>query len=160
MIENASIFLEAFFMAETHVVSALMDKRAEILGEIEFRHKEIARLTQDLTHLESTLSIFSPNISIATQKPKEYRMRLSPFKHGELPILIMEMLRLSEKPMATNEIAYKLAENRGLPTDKDYDRVVKPVHSVLQRMRRSGVVCHVGRVVGAGGGAILWKLVV
>lgn len=145
-------------MAETHVVSALLAKRAEILGEIEFKQKEIGQLSESLKHIESTLTIFSPNMEIATQKPKQYRMRLSPFKHGELPVLILDMLRVANQPMATNEIAYKIAESRGLPTDKDYDRVVKPIHSVLQRMRSNGSIRHVGRTIAQGGGAILWEL--
>lgn len=146
-------------MAETHVVSALLAKRAEITGEIEYRHQEISRLNQDLDHLDATLKIFAPDLNVATQKPKQYRMRTSPFLHGELPVLIMDMLRLANRAMGTNEIAYQLAEKRGLPTEKDYNRVVKPIHSVLQRMRRNGTICQVGRTIGQGGGAFLWQLV-
>jgi len=45
-----------------------------------------------------------------------------------------------------------------LPTEKDYDRVVKPVHSALQRMRSKGVVTPIARTTGPGGGAIVWDL--
>ena len=37
-----------FFMAESHVVSGLVSKRAEMAGLIEHHQKEITRLSSDL----------------------------------------------------------------------------------------------------------------
>ena len=143
----------------TFVISGLTKTRAEILGQIEYCHKELARLDAALIHLDATLKFIAPDIDLVTQKPKEHRIRLSPYKSGEVPRMIMDVLRESEQPMATNEIAYKIAEMRGLPTDKDYDRVVKPIHSALQRMRREELIEPVGRLPGAGGGPMLWQLI-
>jgi hypothetical protein len=145
-------------MADTHLISGLTKTRAEILGQIEFCHKELARLDAALIHLDATLKFIAPDIDLATQKPKEHRIRLSPYKNGEVPRMIMDVLRESEQPMATNEIAYKIAEMRGLPTEKDYRVVVKPIHSALQRMRMQNIVEPVGRLPGAGGGPMLWQL--
>jgi hypothetical protein len=146
-------------MAQTHVVSALLEKRSELVGLLEFKHKEITQISNELNHIESTLMIFSPHVNFATQKPKQYQMRFSPFKQGELPVLIMNLLRDSNKPLATNEIAYQLAQLRGLPAEKDYDCVVKPVHSALQRMRSKGVVTPIVRTTGPGGGANVWECI-
>lgn len=146
-------------MAESHVISGLTKARAEILGKMEYYHKELARLDTALIHLDETLKFIAPDIDLVTQKPKEHRVRLSPYKNGEVPRMIMDVLRETEQSMATTEIAYKIAEMRGLPTDKDYDRVVKPIHSALQRMRMQNIIEPVGRLPGAGGGPILWQLI-
>ncbi len=45
-------------MAEPHVVSALVAKRAELAGEIEAAEKRVAKLRADLLHLDATLRLF------------------------------------------------------------------------------------------------------
>jgi hypothetical protein len=146
-------------MGDTFLISGLTKKHKEIEGQIEYCHKEIARLSNALGHLRATIELIAPEIDLETLEPKEHRVRISPYKNGEVPRMIMDVLRESEQPMATNEIAYKIAEMRGLPTDKDYDRVVKPIHSALQRMRMQNIIEPVGRLPGAGGGPILWQLI-
>jgi hypothetical protein len=78
-------------MAPTHVVSALLEKRSELVGLLEFKHKEITQISNKLNYIESTFMIFSSDVNLATQKPKQYQMRLSPFKQDELPVLIMNL---------------------------------------------------------------------
>jgi hypothetical protein len=46
-------------MAESHVVAALISKRAELAGLIEHQQKEMRRLADDLAHLDATLRLFS-----------------------------------------------------------------------------------------------------
>lgn len=146
-------------MAESHVVTGLLTLRSELIGKIEYAHKQIAKFNSDITHIEATIKLISPNLNLSTNKPKEYRVRLSPFRNGEVPVLILDILRQSDMPLSTSEIAHGIAKARGLPEDKDYDRVVKPIHSALQRMRRNGFIEPVGKTPGQGGGAILWKLI-
>ncbi len=145
-------------MDDTFLLSGLLSKRAELIGKIEHCHKEIAKLNTAVNHLEATLRLIAPELDLSTQKPKEYRPRQSPFRNGEVPVLILNLLRERQAPMATNEIAYTLAAQRNLPTDKNYARVVKPIHSALQRLRRNGVIEPIGKIPGAGGGSILWQI--
>ena len=44
-------------MAESHVVADLITKRAELAGLIEHQQKEMARLADDLAHLDATLKL-------------------------------------------------------------------------------------------------------
>ncbi len=46
-------------MAESHVVMALISKRAELAGLIEHQQKEMGRLADDLAHLDATFKLFS-----------------------------------------------------------------------------------------------------
>ena len=49
-------------MAESHVVPALITKRVEMAGLIEHQQREMARLADDLAHLDATLRLFSPGV--------------------------------------------------------------------------------------------------
>lgn len=145
-------------MAESHVVAGLLTLRSELIGKIEYAHKQIAKFNSDIAHLEATIKLISPNLNLTTNKPREYRVRLSPFKNGEVPVFVMDFLRQSEVPLSTAEIAYAIAQARGLADSKDYDNIVKPIHAALQRMRRRSMIEAVGRTKGRGG-SILWKLI-
>jgi len=49
------------FMADSHVVTGLVDKRREIAGVIDRHRQEMARLADDLAHLEATIKLFAPD---------------------------------------------------------------------------------------------------
>ena len=53
-------------MAESHVVTALISKRAEMAGLIEHHQKEMGQLAADLAHLDATLKLFSPELDLRT----------------------------------------------------------------------------------------------
>jgi hypothetical protein len=145
-------------MAETHVVTGLLAIRAELLGKIEYAHKQIAKFNSDITHIDATIKLIEPELNIATNKPREYRVRLSPFKNGEIPVMVLDLLRKSDLPLSTTDIAYAIAKAKGLEDGKDYNKAVKPIHAALQRMRRRGMIDAMGRSKGQGG-SILWQLV-
>jgi hypothetical protein len=146
-------------MGDTFLISGLMGKRAELIGQIEYHYRELAKLDLSLRHVEATLQLISPNIDIATQKPKEYRIRNSPFRNGEVPVLIMIALRESASPLPTNAIAAALAKSRLIPnTGEPYAQISKIVLSALQRMKAKGVIEIVGKIHGTGNGTLLWRL--
>lgn len=146
-------------MAKSLVLSGLLTLRSELIGKIEYAHKQIAKLNSEVVHLEATIRLVVPDFDINTNKPKEYRVRISPFINGELPVLIMDALRQSALPLSTTEIAYCIAKAKGLGEDKDYNRVVKPVHGALQRMRSRGMVEAIGKASSSGNAAFLWQLI-
>ena len=47
-------------MAESHVVSALVRKRAEIAGLIARTERQLGQFRADLVHLDATLRLFAP----------------------------------------------------------------------------------------------------
>ena len=51
-------------MAESHVVSGLVAKHAELAGLIQFHRIEIERVASDLKHLNATLKLFDPEIDL------------------------------------------------------------------------------------------------
>ena len=49
-------------MAETHVVSALVDKRAELAGQITRFEQQLGQFRADLTHVDATIRLFAPDL--------------------------------------------------------------------------------------------------
>ena len=57
-------------MTDTHVVSALRLKRAEISGHIHDLEKRIARQRANLANLDATIKLFSPGTNPDAIPPK------------------------------------------------------------------------------------------
>ena len=53
-------------MAESHVVSALVSKRAEIAGLIARKEQQLGQFRADLVHLNATLRLFAPGLEPKT----------------------------------------------------------------------------------------------
>ena len=47
-------------MAESHVVSALVDKRAELAGQIVRIEQQLGQFRADLIHIDATIRLFAP----------------------------------------------------------------------------------------------------
>ncbi len=105
-------------MGETHVVSALRDKRAEISGAIVGLEKELGRRRTDLMHLDATLRLFAPALAPQSIKPRKQTGRNSWFRKGERSRLVLALLRTADRPLATREITGRLAAAKGIdPSD-------------------------------------------
>lgn len=142
-------------MAETHVVSALIRKRAEIAGQIEHTQSSLRQLIIDLDNLDATIRLFKPDIDLEEIKPKPLPPRHQAYK-GEISRIVLETLRQSEKPLTAQEIAQHVMAARGLNTaDKRLVRLIgKRVGACLRHHRERGVL----ESQGGGGALLLWTL--
>lgn len=127
-------------MADSHVVSALKAKRAEIAGRIQRNQRELQELVIDLDHVDASLRIFDPDIDLDSIRP-----RLVPIAHeafrGALKRLVLDALRDASQPITTLDIAKHVMAGRGLnPEDKRLQRVmIRRVGSCLMKMREKGL---------------------
>jgi hypothetical protein len=71
-------------MAETHVVSALVDKRAEIAGQITRFEQQLGQFRADLTHVDATIRLFAPDLTPDTIPAKVIRRSEGWFASGEV----------------------------------------------------------------------------
>ena len=60
-------------MAESHVVSALVNKRAEIAGMIARTEQQLGQFRADLVHLDAALRLFAPGLEPKTIPAKKIR---------------------------------------------------------------------------------------
>ena len=64
-------------MAESHVVSALVNKRAEIAGMIARTEQQLGQFRADLVHLDAALRLFAPGLEPKTIPGQENAARRS-----------------------------------------------------------------------------------
>ena len=144
-------------MAELHVVSALVRKRAELAGEIAAAERHLERLRINLVHLDATLRLFDPDAVPEDIPPKRPR-RKGWFADGELPRRVLNILRgAAPEPLGCAEIARRLMTERGMDAaDVPALRIVeKRVHGYLTRRSRGLVE----RVQGEGR-SVRWRVAV
>ena len=128
-------------MTESHVVSALIKKRAEIAGQIEHHQARFQSLIIDLDNLDATIRLFKPDIDRAEIKPKPLPPRIHAFK-GEVTRIVFDVLRQSDKPLTAQEIAQHVMAGRGLNiADPRMVKLIgKRVGACLRHHRERGLV--------------------
>ena len=128
-------------MAEPHVVTALIRKRAEIAGQIEHTQTLLRQLVIDLDNLDATLRLFKPDIDLEEIRPKPLPPRHHAFK-GEVSRIVLSALRQSDRPLTTHDLAQHVMAGRGLnAADKRLVRLVgKRVGACLRHHRNRGLV--------------------
>lgn len=129
-------------MAETHVLSGLVAKRAELAGEIERTQAALQRMVRDLENLDATILLFDADYQIEAIKPKTFRPPEDWAKRGEMSRMILTILRQSTEPLTTRDIAFQMMQERALDTgDVRFLRLMtKRVGVALRHQRNRGLV--------------------
>ena len=142
-------------MAETHVLSALIRKRAAIAGRIDHTQDARRQLVIDLDNLDATIRLFKPDIDLAEIKPKPLPPRHQAYQ-GEVTRIVLAALRQSQKPLTAQEIAQHVMAERGLKTsDKRLVRLVgKRVGACLRHNRERSIV----QSEQGEGQQLVWKI--
>ena len=142
-------------MAESHVVTGLVTKRAELAGRIEAARRELERLEANVGHLDGAIKLFAPDYKLEGIRAKPPRRRNRFFIQGECQRLILEIFRDAAQPLSAVRLAEALAQRKGLESSP----------AVLDLVRKSALGA-VKRLVGkcvivtAGGDDTerLWRL--
>jgi hypothetical protein len=134
-------------MAESHVVTALVTKRAEMAGLIEQHRKEMGRLAVDLAHLDATLKLFSPEIDLRTLRAKAHRVRNRFFRPGECQRMVLDIFREAQgAALSRRQIGAALAARQGLEsTTVMIEQMQKNAIAVVHRLERTGTLIPAGR---------------
>jgi len=128
-------------MAESQVVSRLVEKRAELAGEVEHYQRELQRLAAELGHLDATIHLFDPDYDLGSVRPKKRGRRTQWFAPGECQRLVLETLRDAEEALSGRALAERLVARKGLADGPDVlAPVTKTVMAVLRRLLGKGVV--------------------
>lgn len=90
------------------VVNGLVEKRAEIAGEIEEAEQRILTLKLSLSHLDATIRLLAPEIRLASIKSKRPYRKNTTFGPGELSRLVRETLRDADRPLSTGDITRQI----------------------------------------------------
>ncbi len=71
-------------MAEPHVITALVKKRASLAGDIERMHKSLRQKIIDLENLDNTIQLFDPDYQVEAISPKAFRPPKDRANRGEM----------------------------------------------------------------------------
>lgn len=142
-------------MADTHVISALVKKRAELRGDIIHYKQLIATLDKDLQTIDATIKIFDVDYDISSIKPV-IKSRNRFFNNGEAKVLVLEVLRNSEVPISTDKIADIIAIKRNLTFENKTDKsnFQKSILLALNTCLLNNLV----EKVSKDGLSIVWKI--
>ncbi|MGB8843286.1 MAG: hypothetical protein WCC64_19700 [Aliidongia sp.] len=139
-----------------YVLEGLVNRRAELTGQIELTHNELRRMVADLESLDATIIQFDPDYRVETIKPKAFRPPKDWAHRGDMTKFVLSILRQAAEPMTTRDIALEMLISRAL--DKSDQRLLqlmtKRVGVALRGQRGNGIVkCSQGT-----GQFMLWEI--
>lgn len=128
-------------MADTHVISALTNKRARLDGEIKARRYQITRLEMELAHVDAVIRMFRPNYDISKIATKRTIERSGAGTvRGSGTREALTILREAAQPLTSREIAMRILDRRGATyCEKTCERLANNIHGGLSR-RKDGAV--------------------
>ena len=142
-------------MSEFHVVSALVQKRSEISGQIAELEKRINRHQADLVHIDAVLRMYGKADPEAI-RVKDISRRSDWFRPGECRNLVYDLLRDAEAPVLTRVIAEHIMDAKGI--DQSDARVVEQIkRSLRETLRRMDDLEKVPMDGAMGWGIKDWK---
>lgn len=59
-------------MAESHVITGLVPKWAELSGQIEYHQKHLKRIKTDMASLDAAIKVISPDYDLRSIRPKHF----------------------------------------------------------------------------------------
>ena len=127
--------------SKSHVISGLLQKRAEIAGKIEHTHRTLNDLIADLDYIDNAIRIIDPSCNASLTKSKPYPPRMGAFR-GEMMRLVLGHLRAVSEPATTLDIAYAVMKGRGLDSNdaRAVSVIRKRVGACLYKLKRKGLV--------------------
>jgi hypothetical protein len=143
------------WMVESHVVSALREKRVKVAGCIARLERQLDQQRADLTHIDGVLRLFEPDRDPEAIKPKRiYARRTRYFARNELSRLCRESLRDNER-LSTEDIVNAVIAAKGFdPGDAVLRKALRvQLLTALRAMRKRSA----GEQTGLGRG-VRWEL--
>jgi hypothetical protein len=94
-------------------LGCLVEKRAELTGEIRQLEDRLEQLRSDVLHVDAVIRLMDPAFQPDAIVPKKRRQGRNWFGNGELLRSVLETLRKAPEPMTAKEVALAIMEQRG-----------------------------------------------
>lgn len=130
-----------------HVVSQLISKKEELLGELKFYKSKIQQLEEVVKSIDVSINVFDPEFNIKTIKSKRYTENQHYFKRGESHTMVLDVLRKAKSPLNTHDITIELMKKKKLDTeDQNLIRnIQKTLCGTLKKQSDNKLIQEVGR---------------
>jgi len=80
-------------MAESHVMSALVTKRGELSGQIDYHQNQIKQIKSDMASMDAAIKVFDPDYDLSKIKKRKTNSKNSFFEPREGNTLLMDIFR-------------------------------------------------------------------
>ena len=142
-------------MAQSHVMSALITKRGELAGQIDYHQSEIKQLKVDMDSLDKAIKVFDPDYDLRKIKTRKTNGKNNFFEPREGNTLLMNIFREVDRPISTHELMDEIIERKGFDTEViDVKALRASVFAILKRLQSTGIVEELKR----DGLVIIWQL--
>ena len=138
-------------MSETHVVSALKSKRAELSGILQQLERQVTHHREGLAHIDATILLFDPEAKPGEIKPKAQRRRNVWFGQNECIRAIYDVLRTATEPMTTRAITERVMAAKGIVAEGNAPELI--TKTVLGSLNRAKDVERM-----TVGGTVAWQV--
>jgi hypothetical protein len=138
-------------MTESAMVSGLLAKRSDMASQVEHHRRELARLAQEMGHLEATIRLFDPGYPVGSLHRRRRAPRQQWFRAGECQRLVLESLRDASEPLSDGTLSQAVAARKGLNDPAVLVSVQKTVMAVLRRLVLKGIARSVTLPAGERG---------
>jgi hypothetical protein len=128
-------------MAETHVVSALIEKRARVSGTLVTPQLRILQIKADLAHLDACLRMFKADYEPDDIEPKRtFGKSLAGLPKGAGSRGALDILRDTSEALSCPELARRILERAGKePEPQAVLMLAKTIHSSFARQKNPTV---------------------
>ena len=133
-------------MAETHVMTALNRKYAELLGLLKQSEARSSELAANLAHIEATIRLFVADWDSASIAPRRPKAPSRWQGKGRAIQAALAVMRAAGEPLTAREITLRAMDAKGIEAS-DADAIkasVSNITSALKRHTGRGVVAHDG----------------
>jgi hypothetical protein len=144
---------------DERLLTALIDKRAHIAGEILGLEKQLSTLRAAIIHIDATLKLLDPDIRITEIRSKRPMFaRSGYFAQGELSTRCQDAMRVAGPDgVSAEEVSIQALKEKELdPSDEKLrSDFVKRLVNTFERLSRAGAARRLGR---GQGGRVRWAL--
>jgi len=123
-------------MAESHVISALVAKHADLQGKIKSYQEAIKEARDEISTISKSIKIFDPNYDLRKIALKKTRERY--FKHKELTKLVIEYIKSNDN-VDINELTEYVMKAKALPQEL-HKSIYGGIYTVLENLVRQDVI--------------------
>lgn len=139
-----------------YMIEGLVKKRAALAGEMKATQERLGQMARDLETFDNAIKLVAPELDIPSIAPKMVRPPEDWSKRGEMGRNVFGIMRASQRPLTSREIASQMIVNRGLAsTPKLLNLMTRRVAGCLRDKREQGLV---ENVETRGGQYLEWRL--
>lgn len=135
-----------------NTVAGLVEKRAQLAGQLKHLRAEERKVICDLDHIDAAIRLFDPGADTTriVRYPTKHRA-----KKGEVVRLVFRMLKNSDRPLTALDIVHQQIKERKLKADDNTVVIMrKRVGACLTKLKADGHI----RNAPSSGLYKLWEL--